>query len=90
MYKQKETLQATYNAFTSELKTHKGWKWDETKKKSGVGILISDKIDIKTKTTTKDKGTTYDKRSIEEKDVTLRNNNAPNKWTLKHIWWFSH
>ena len=54
--KKKTHLQATYKVFASELKTHKDWKWNEIKK-SGVGILISDKIDIKTKMT-KDKGIT--------------------------------
>ena len=56
--KKKKNLQATFKAFTSELKTHKDWKWNEIKKQSGVGILISDKIDIKAKTTMKDKDIT--------------------------------
>ena len=49
-------------------------------KKAGVGILISDKIDFKIKTTTRDKEGHYImiKGSIQEEDITIVNIYAPN------------
>ena len=63
----------------------KGWKKifhanrDKKKKKAGVAILISDKIDIKTKTVKRDKGHyIMIKGSIQEEDITIINICAPN------------
>ena len=49
-------------------------------KKAGVAILISDKIDLKIKNITKDKGRHYImiKGSIQEEDITTVNIYAPN------------
>ena len=46
-----------------------------SKKKAGVGILISDKIDLKIKKITRDKEGHYIiiKGSIQEDDITIRN-----------------
>ena len=48
-------------------------------KKAGVAILLSDKIDFKTKTVIRDKKGHYIilKRSIEQEDITFVNINAP-------------
>ena len=48
-------------------------------KKAGVAILISDKIDFKIKTITRDKEGHYKmiKRSIQEEDITIVNIYAP-------------
>ena len=48
--------------------------------KAGVAILISDKIDFKIKTITRDKEGQYImiKGSIQEKDITIVNISAPN------------
>ena len=62
----------------------KGWKkifhanWDQ--KKAGVAILISDKIDSKTKAVKRDKEGHYImiKESIQEEDITTINIYAPN------------
>ena len=63
----KSPIYAAYKRLTSELKPHrpkmKGWKTifhaKGNGKKSGVAILISDKIDFKTKIITKDKERHY-------------------------------
>ena len=49
-------------------------------KKAGVAILISDKIDFKTKAVKRDKDGHYlmIKRSIQEEDITIINTYAPN------------
>ena len=48
-------------------------------KKAGVAILISDKIDFKIKTITRDKGhQIMTKGSIQEEDITIVNIYAPN------------
>ena len=49
-------------------------------KKAGVAILISDKIDFKTKTITRDKEGQYImiKGSIQDEDITIVNIYAPN------------
>ena len=55
----------------------KGWKTilhaNGKQKKAGVAILISDKIDLKIKRITRDKGGHYIiiKGSIQEEDITL-------------------
>ena len=56
-------------------------------KKAGVAILISDKIDFKTKTVTRDKKEHYImiKGSIQEEDITIVNIHAPNIGAPKYI-----
>ena len=62
----------------------KGWKKifhaNRHQKKAGVEILISDKIDFKTKAVKREKERHYImiKGSIQEKDITIRNIYAPN------------
>ena len=53
-------------------------KWKS--KKAGVGILISDKIDFRIKTVTREKKGHYImiKGSIQEEDITIVNIYAPN------------
>ena len=62
----------------------RGWKKifhaNGNQKKAGVAILISDKIDFKIKTITRDKEGHYIliKGSIQEEDITIVNIYAPN------------
>jgi len=61
----------------------KGWKKifcaNRDQKKAGVSILISDKIDFKTKTVKRDKGHyIMIKGAIQEEDITIINIYAPN------------
>ena len=62
----------------------RGWKQifhaNGNQKKAGVGIFISDKMDFKTKTITRDKEGHYImiKGSIQEEDTTIVNIYAPN------------
>ena len=62
----------------------RGWKKifqaNGNQKKTGVGILLSDKIDFKIKTITRDKKGHYImiKGSIQEEDITIGNIYAPN------------
>ena len=62
----------------------KGWKktfhTNGEQKKAGVAILISDKIDFKTKAVKRDKEGHYImiKGSIQEEDITIINIHAPN------------
>ena len=62
----------------------RGWKKifhaNGDQKKAGVAILISDKIDFKTKTVKRDKDGHYImiKGSIQEEDITIINIYAPN------------
>ena len=68
----------------------KGWKKifhaDGNQKKAGVAILISDKIDFKIKTVTRDKEGHYImiKRSIQE-DITIINVYSPNIGAHQYI-----
>ena len=59
-------------------------KW---KSKAGVAILISDKIDFKIKTITRDKEGHYImiKGSIQKEDITMVNVNAPNIGAPQYI-----
>ena len=88
-YKSKTHIYAIYKKPTSDLKTHIDWKWEdekiysiqiESKKKAGVAILISDKVDLKIKNITKDKEGHYIriKGSIQEENITVVNIYAPN------------
>ena len=56
-------------------------------KKAGVAILVSDKIDIKIKTVTRDKEGHYlmIKGSIQEEDITIINIYVPNIGALQYI-----
>ena len=69
----------------------KGWKKifhaNGNQKKAGVTILISDKIDFKIKTLTRDKEGNYImiKRSIQEEDITIINIYTPNIGAPQYI-----
>ena len=69
----------------------KGWKKifhaNGNQKKAGVAILVSDKIDFKIKTVTRDKEGHYImiKGSIQEKDITIVNVYAPNIGSPQYI-----
>ena len=60
---------------------------NRNQKKAGVVILISDKLDFKIKTITRDKEGHYImiKGSIQEKDITIVNIYAPNIGTPQYI-----
>jgi len=69
----------------------KGWKKifhaNRDQKKAGVAILISDKIDFKTKAVKRDKEGHYImiKGSFQEEDITIINIYAPNIGVLQYI-----
>ena len=69
----------------------RGWKKvfhaNGNEKKAGVAILISDKIDFKIKTITRDKEGHYImiKGSIQEEDITIVNTYAPNIGAPQYI-----
>ena len=69
----------------------RGWKKifhaNGNQKKAGVAILLSDKIDFKTKTITRDKEGHYImiKESIQEEDITIVNIYAPNIGAPQYI-----
>ena len=75
---------------TNRLKV-KGWKKifhaNRDEKKAGVAILISDKIDFKTKAVKRDKAGQYImiKGSIKEEDITIINTYAPNIRALEYV-----
>ena len=75
---------------TNRLKV-KGWKkifhTNRDPKKAGVAILISDKIDFKTKAVKRDKEGHYImiKGSIQEEDITIINIYAPNIGAPKYV-----
>ena len=74
---------------TNRLKV-RGWKKifhaNGNQKKAGVAILISDKIDFKINTTTRDKGHyIMIKGSIQEEDITIVNIYAPNIGAPQYI-----
>ena len=88
-YKNKTPIYAVYKRPTSKQGTHTDWKWRAGKKifhantdqkKAGVAILISDKIDFKTKAVKRDKEGHYIiiKGSIQEEDIIIINIHAPN------------
>ena len=69
----------------------KGWKKifhaNRDQKKAGVAILISDKIDFKTKAVKRDKDGHYImiKESIQEEDITIINIYAPNIGAKQYV-----
>ena len=69
----------------------KGWKKifhaNRDQKKAGLAILISDKIDFKTKGMKRDKEGYYIiiKGSIQEEDITIINIYAPNIGALQYV-----
>ena len=81
--KSKSPQYAAYKRLTYKLKV-RGWEKifhvNGEDRKVGVAILMSDKIDFKTKTIMKDKEGQYlmMKGSIQEKDIILVNTYAPN------------
>ena len=84
----KTHIYAVYNRPTSDLATYrlKVRRWKKifhakgNQKKAGVTILISDKLDFKIKTISRDKEGHYImiKGSIQEEDITIVNIDAPN------------
>ena len=94
-YKKKIHIYVVYKRHTSDLKTYrlkgKGWKKifqaNGKQKKAGVAILISDRIDFKIKTVTRDKEghCIMIKRSTQEEDITIINVYAPNIGTTQYI-----
>ena len=69
----------------------KSWKKifhaNRDQKKAGIAILISDKIDFKTKTVKRDKDVhnIMIKGSVQEEDITIINIYAPNIGTLQYV-----
>ena len=85
-----------YKRLILEQRTHINWKWRDGKrifhangkdKEAGITILISDKIDFKTKAIKKDKEGHYlmVKGSIQEEDITIVNIYAPNIGAPRYI-----
>ena len=56
-------------------------------KKAGVAILISDKVDLKIKTSTSDKEGHYRmiKGSVQKEDITIINIHAPNTGAPRYL-----
>ena len=87
-YKNKIPIYVVYKRPTSKRDTYrlkvKSWKKmfhaNRDQKKAGVAILLSDKIDFKTKAVKRDKEGHYIriKGSIQEEDITIINIYAPN------------
>ena len=91
--KNKTPTYVVYKRPTSKQGTHTDWNgWkkifhaNRDQKKAGVAILISDKIDLKTKAEKRDKERQYImiKVSIQE-DITIINMNAPNKGPPQYV-----
>lgn len=67
-------LYASFKRYTSDLKTHRDWKWKDRGivllngkwKKARIPIFTSEMIDFKTKTKTKDKDYKMIKGSVQE------------------------
>ena len=93
--KNKTHLYAAYKRFTSDVRTHTDWSEEIKKKfyanrnqkKAVVAILISDKLDFKTKTVIRDKKGHYImiKGSIQKEDITFVHISAPNIRVPKYI-----
>ena len=94
-YKNKTCIYAVYKRPTSDLETYRrkvrGWKKifhaNGNQKKAVVVLVISDKIDFKINTITRDKEGPYlmIKGSIQEEDITIVNIYEPNIGALKYI-----
>ena len=94
-YKNKTHIYAVYKRPTSDLGTHtdkvRGWNKifhaNGNQKKAVVAILISDRIDFKIKTITRDKEGYYImiKGSIQEEDIIIVNIYAPNIGAPQYI-----
>ena len=94
-YKNKTPIYVVYKRPTSKQGTHTDWKRragkkffhaNKDQKKAGVAILISDKIDFKTKAVKRDKGHyIMIKGSIQEEDVTIINIYAPNTEAPQYV-----
>ena len=94
-YKNKTPIYVVYKRPTSKQGTHTGWKWragkifhaNRDQKKAGIAVLISDKIDFKTKAVKRDKDSHYImiKGSIQEEDITSINIYAPNIGALQYV-----
>ena len=69
----------------------RGWKnilhANGKEKKAGVAILISDKVDLKIKTSTSDKEGHYRmiKGSVQKEDITIINIHAPNTGAPRYL-----
>ena len=91
-YKNKTCIYAVYKRPTSDLGTHTDWKRGDGirsnghQKRAGVAILISEKIDFKIKTITRNKDGHYImiKGSTQE-DITIVNIYAPNIGAPQYI-----
>ena len=94
-YKNKTLIHAVYKRPTSKRDIYrlkvKGWQKifhaNRDQKKAGVAILISDKIDLKTKAVKRDKDGHYImiKGSIQEEDITIINIYAPNTGAPQYV-----
>ena len=95
-YKNKTSIYAVYKRPISKQRTHTDWKWragknifhaNRDQKKAGVAILISDKIDFKTKAVKRDKEghCIMIKGSIQEEDITIINIYVPNIGALQYV-----
>ena len=94
-YKNKTPIYVVCKRPTSKQGTHTDWKWrsgkkifhsNRDKKKAGVAILISDKMDFEIKAVKRDKEGYYIiiKGSIQE-DITTINKYAPNIRALQYV-----
>ena len=94
-HKNKTKIYATYKRLTSDLNKHVDLKWEdgkmysmqmEMKKKVGLAIFKTDKIDLKTKSLTGDKEEHYImiKGSIYQEEITVLNIYATNIGTPKY------
>ena len=91
-YKHKTRIYAIYKRPTSDLGTHTNWNWGDGaffSKEAGIAILISENIDFKINTITRDKEGLYImiKGSIQEENITIVNNYAPNIGAPQYIRW---
>src|SRR5574341_1099958 len=94
-YKNKTSIYAVQETHLKTRDTYrlkvKGWKKifheNRDQKKAGVAILISDKIDFKTKAVKRDKDGHYlmIKGSIQEEDITIINIYAPNTGAPQYV-----
>ena len=94
-YKNKTPTYVVYKRPTSKRDIYrlkvKGWQKifhaNRDQKKAGVAILISDKIDFKTKAVKRDKEGHYMmiKGSIQEEDITIINIYAPNRGAPQYV-----